>query len=595
MTPVVRPAWQQALILLSATVVTTTVFATLYIGRALFVPIAMAVFFTYVLAPVVSYFQRRGLPRTAAVIITVLLAVVSFVGASVLVSRELTGLSQTVADNGPAIRDKIANAKAGIVGSTDSPLRRVIEDVENVVSPKDPQAQSVVLEPRRSAWSGSLETIIAPATEAFAQAGFTFILLVFMLLSKTDLADRLLRLVGDGRMTVTTRAMAEASQRISRYLFRQLVVNVTFGLYITAALHFAGLKYALLWGAIIMVMRYVPYIGTWLGAIPPVLFAFAVGPDWTLTAFTAGIILGSEMLVNNFVEPRVYGHSLGVSEVAQLISAAFWSFLWGPVGLILSGPITTCLYVLGRHAPSFKFLEVLLGNEPPLAPGMALFQRLSAKDQDEALRTLRKAIPDHATPAALLDEVFVPALAQVKKAMLEGEHDADDERRIQAIAREVLDDTLDETRPVENKPAFEERVRVLACPAQDEFDRLVLDALTAQLPLGQWETRTAAGATLMSELLEEAAAYDPQVVLIGTLPPGGTAHARYLVKRLRQRLPAAHIVLGRWHDDEARKDEWTAVGADYLATTLPDAAAHLAEWRPVLKQSDEVRIVPAAA
>lgn len=588
MTTATRPAWQKSIITLSAVVTTAIILSILYVGRVVLIPIAMAIFLTYVLSPVVVFLQRRGLGRSPAVILTVAAALGLFLGTSFLITRELASLSTTLAANSESIKAKVASVRSSLIGSTDSPLTLLMDDIDKLINPKKEEpGATVVMEPRQSSWTPSVSAVLGPVTEAFGQAAFSFILVVFMLLAKTDLADRVFRLLGENQMTVATRAMHDASERVSKYLFWQFVLNFSFGLIVAAVLFGIGLKYSLLWGFLIFLMRYVPYIGTWIGIIPPVLFAIATGPDWVLPLATGGIIVGMEMLVNNFLEPYLYGKSHGISEVAQLISAAIWSFLWGPVGLILSGPITTCLLVLGRHAPSFRFLEILLGSQPALSPAMALFQRLASKDQDEALRTLQRSMKDR-DAIAVFDDVFLPALAQVKTSRISGQIDPEDDVAVTAVAREILDDTLEEIRPApRGDEEFTERVRILASPAQDELDRLSLDAVISQLPAAHWEVRVSSVTTLTAELLADAAAFDPQVIVIGSLPPGGVAHARYLAKRLRQRFPDAHLLVGRWNDEQLNATEWEAAGCNASAGSVRDAVKHLEAWRPIFQERDE--------
>ena len=216
--------------------------------------------------------------------------------------------------------------------------------------------------------AGRLEGFISPAVEVFGQAGFAALLAVFMLLKKEDLRNRLIRLTGETQITTATKAMDDASKRISRYLFTQLVINAVFGVLITLALFILGVKYALLWGFLASVMRYVPYLGTWVGLIPPVVFSLATTTGWWQPLAVILVYGSLEVIANNVFEPWLYGTSLGMSEVAQLVAAGFWSMLWGPIGLILSGPLTTCLLVLGKYVPALKFLDVLLGKEPPLTP-----------------------------------------------------------------------------------------------------------------------------------------------------------------------------------------------------------------------------------
>ncbi len=594
MTPARRPDWQTAILTLSSVVTATIIFWVLYVGRVVLIPIALAIFFTYVLAPVVSFLQKRHVPRAIAVIITVAGSVAFFVLGSYIVTRELGSLSQTIANNSEQIKVKIDSIKAKLSGQGDARINKLLEDLDKKLLTSEPSGDAIVVETRKSSWSVDPEKIVNPVAENLALAGFSFVLVIFMLLAKTDLADRVLRLIGDGQVTTTTRAMADASKRISKYLFRQLLINVTFGVFIATALYCIGLEYSLLWGAIITVMRYVPYIGTWIGVIPPTIFAFAISPDWYLPLATFGIIVGCELIVNNFVEPKIYGASLGVSEVAQLISAAIWSFLWGPVGLILSGPITTCLLVLGRHSPRFRFLEILLGDQPPLTPGLALYQRLASRDQDEALRTLRSAMRKD-DPARVFDEAFVPAVIQVKTAQAEGIIDLDHDKQLVRISEEILDEIIEEQRkePLTVSDGVQ-RIRLLACPSQDDYDRLSIEMLVAQLPSTRWDVRVTAVSTLTSEVLADAIDFDPQVIVIASLPPGGRAHARYLCKRLRARFPDDHILVGRWGSTGEDNALWEQAGANAVDTEILEGVRHLNLWEPVFQaehNSDVVRVL----
>jgi hypothetical protein len=445
----------------------------------------------------------------------------------------------------------------------------------------------VVVEPS-SSWLSRADTLAGPISEGLGQAAFAFVLVVFMLLAKDDLQDRLMRLVGDGGLTSATRATGEATRRISRYLFSQMILNAAFGLVCAFGLLLMRVDYALLWGFVAFLMRYVPFVGTWLGVIPPALFAFAVSDGWWQPVGVIALFLGLELFCNNVIEPKLYGVSLGVSEVALLVSAAFWAFLWGPIGLVLSGPITTCLVAVGKFIPQLRFLAVLFGTEPPLTPAVALFQRLLARNQDEAVRVVEAAIPER-DPDPVFDTTVIPALTLVKQARYEGQFEPDEEREVFAIVREVLDEVAlgVRTRGGDGSAADAagagNRIRVLACPAADEADRLSLEALAAILPESRWEVRVTAVDTLTSELLEVARGFSPHVLCIGALPPDGVAHVRYLCKRLRARFPDTHILVGRWGDPAVGtlSEQFTAAGASAVEGSLVSARNLLTGWLPV--------------
>jgi hypothetical protein len=375
-----------------------------------------------------------------------------------------------------------------------------------------------------------------------------------------------------------------------------MLLNVSFGIVVAIGLFFLGVKYVLLWGFIATVLRYVPYVGSWVALILPALFTFAISDGWWQVIGVIALFGVLELICNNVFEPRLYGASLGASEVALLVSAAVWAFLWGPIGLFLSGPITSCLIALGKHLPEFRFLHVLLGVDPPLTPAVALYQRLMARNQDEAVRVIEAGLAKD-TPEVVFDTTVIPALSLVKQAKHDGEYDADDERQVLHIAREVIDEVAVDTRNVDTAAAGGERVRVLACPASDEADRLSLEVLADILPENRWEVKVAGVGTLTSELIDEADRFAPHVICVGALPPNGIAHVRYLCKRLRARFPDTHILVGRWGDADVSglTDRFIAAGASAVEGSLLSARNLLNGWLPVFSDDAEKAVSSPSA
>ena len=576
--------WQRALVALSATVVGAAIIAVLYFARVVFIPLALAIFLAFVLTPVVTRLHRR-VGRTTAVIVTVTLLVLVTFGVGALIAQQVGQLAQTIPDRREAILAKVTAAKAWVVGDGENRFSQLLDDLNDILAPKSSRQTPVVVEPA-SGLSSQLDGYISPVTEMIGQAAFTFILTGFILLKREDLRNRMIRLLGEGRVTATTKAVDDASQRISRYLLSQFLVNTTFGAVITLGLLALGVKYALLWGFIATIMRYVPYIGTWVGLIPPVLFSFATAPEWGggwgQPLSVLALFLGLEAFCNNIVEPKVYGQSMGLSEVAQLVMAAFWAFLWGPIGLILSGPLTVCLLVLGRHVRRFDYLAVLLGDEPALDPRVAFYQRLTARDQDEAADVAAEAAKA-TSPEAAFDDVIVPALCLARRDRDDGALDPADLQFVVRAAREVAEEVAD-LREVPTGAPGEDRVRVLLCAARDGAEQVAAELLGLTLDSNRWEVKVAGDETLASELVEMVADFRPAVVVISTLPPGGMSHARYLVTRLRQRFPQVKVVVGRWGCEET-EDQVRAEplkNTDGVDRTLADTRKRLNELHPLL-------------
>ena len=590
--------WQRALTTLTTTVVIVVVVAVLYLARAIFIPVGLAIFLAFVLSPVVTRLQHRGLGRKLSVVVTMSLLLVVVAGVGALITQQVMRLAQTLPERREAIKAKIVTAKAWLVGDGESRLGSLIQDVSDAVAPQQP-VQRVQVEPPGGV-ADQVGTYLTPAAEFLGQAAFVFILTLFMLVKREDLRNRLIRLlVGDGKVTTTTRAVDDASVRISRYLFMQVLINTGFGILIALGLFVLGVDYALLWGFIASVMRYVPYIGTPIGLIPPVLFSFATAPEWgggwgqPLAVLALFVVL--EIIGNNVFEPWLYGKSMGLSEVAQIISAGFWAFLWGPIGLILSGPVMVCLLVLGRHVKRFQSLAVLLGDQPALAPRVAFYQRLTARDQDEAA-DVALAVAKESGPDAAIEEVIVPALCIARRDLEDGDLDATDFRFAVTAAREVLAEVGD-LREAGAGEYREDRVRVLVSPTRDEAEHVAAEALAATLDPARWEVRVAGDEMLASELIAAAEEFAPAVVVLVALPPGGLSHCRYLVNRLRARQPEVRVLVGRWSggaEGEVREPAGGITGAEGVDESLSATRTRLAGLLPVLT-AEEAKQSPTVA
>jgi predicted PurR-regulated permease PerM len=576
------PPWQQALIVLAGTAVAFLAVAALSWGRAILLPIATAVFLAFVLSPVVRAFRRRGMPRVPAIVLTVVAAVAAAGAIVWLVGRELSALTLTLPDHQDRIVRKVAAVKRWFDTEDADRLNRLVEEVSSAGGPPvTPGQVPVVVETEPNRWKAWLDRLIGPVAEVLTGAGFTAVLVVFFLFKKEDLRDRLIRLVGGGRVTTATKALDDASRRVSRYLLTQFLFNATFGAVVAAGLYLLGVQFALLWGFLIALMRYVPYLGTWVGVIPPTVYAFAVTDTWWQPLGVLVLVLGSEVVANNFIEPVVYGASLGLSNVAQVVAAGFWAFLWGPVGLILSGPLSACLLVLGKHIPALKFLDVLLGDDPPLDGGTRLYQRLVARDEAEVARVLRAAAADGLEPA--FDGGVIPALRLTKEASVSGELTPAAAAACLDTLRDALDDVPEPDRPT--GPAAATRPRILVIPAKDDADELACELLARVLPAERWDVTIASAATLTGELAKSLPAIDPAVVVIGSVPPGGVSHVRYLCKRLRPRFPGRRLIVGRWGGELDPSDyvaRLRTAGADEVTTSLAETHRNVAAWFPVV-------------
>ena len=430
--------------------------AALYFGKDIFLPLAVAVLLTFALAPVVSWLRRLRMPRVAAVLAVVIGAFTAIGIFGAVVATQLGALAENLPYYQSNIEAKVravrdVNIGDGIFDRVSKLLKRLGREIQRDDSSApgrtDTEPQSVnplpveVVPPKPQPLE-VLQTIIGPLIDPLATGGIILVVVIFMLMKREDLRDRFIRLVGAADLHRTTEALQDAGRRVGQYLLMQLVVNVTYAVPISLGLWIIGVPNALLWGLLALVLRFVPYIGPVIAAILPLVVALAVDPGWTMVLWTAALFIVIELVSNNVVEPWLYGSRTGLSPLAIIVAAIFWTWLWGPLGLLLSTPLTVCLVVLGRHVPQFEFLDVLLGSEPVLEPHEALYQRLLAGDPDEATDRAEAFLAE-SDLVTFYETVAIPAL-------LLGEYDRargvmlDDRRGRVAEGAMTLVDNLEE-------------------------------------------------------------------------------------------------------------------------------------------------------
>ncbi len=590
--------WQRALTTLSALAVFATVITALYWARSVFIPVTLAVFLAFVLSPLVVWLRRLGLGKAPTVLAAVAVAGLLVLSTIGIVAWQLTELTQTLPDRTERIKTKLSPVKDLFGSGENNRYTRMIDDLSGIVSPPpaalDADVRKVAVVAPSKPWIARASDYFGPLTEIFGQAAFALVLTVFILWKRDDLRNRLIRLIGDSRLTTATKAVDDASRRISRYLLMQLIINSTFGVLITVTMFIIGVPYALLWGVVAALMRYIPYLGTWLGLLPAVLITLAyTDGGWEPIAVIV-VYASLELACNNYFEPKLYGSSMGISEVAQLVSAAFWAFLWGPIGLILSGPLTVCLLVLGKYVSGLRFFEILLGDEEVLSADLRFYQRLAARDQDEAWDIIREEAKTK-TSLEIVDGIVIPALTYMKRDADAGDLTGDHSSRMMAMTREIADDLIEMTDPVAAAPPEAipqiEKVRVLIVPAKDTSDEAACTMLQKSLDPRRWEADVSAVAQLTSEVVARAAEFNPAVIVICSLPPGGLSHTRYVCKRIAREVGKARIVVCRiatmaYPADSAA--EITAAGATHITSTVAETVHHLQTWMAALDTQQKV-------
>jgi predicted PurR-regulated permease PerM len=396
------------------------VIASLYWAQTVLIPIALSIMLTFLLSPVASALERTGMGRLPSVILIVVLTFSLFATIGWVVSIEFTNLGNELPKYTGNIRQKISDVRGAGKGGALENVQKAIDEVKNEIQKKEEPVKDkekprpVVVEPQESSRFWPIPLVSAAMLEPLAAAGLVIVLVVFMLIQREDLRNRLIRLVGYGRLTFTTRALEEAGQRISRYLLMQTIINSSFGLAVGLALYLIGVPYAVLWGFFAALLRFIPYVGAFAAASMPSALSLAVFEGWLWPILVVGILVALELSCSMILEPLIYSESAGVSGVGLLVAVAFWTWLWGPVGLLLATPLTVCVVVLSKYVPGIDFIGVLISDQPAMESNISYYQRLLAMDQAEASEIVEEYLKTQ-PQEQLFDGVLVPALNYARR------------------------------------------------------------------------------------------------------------------------------------------------------------------------------------
>jgi predicted PurR-regulated permease PerM len=609
-------------------VLAVIIIAMLYFGREIFVPIALAILLSFVLAPLVGILQRIRVPRGLAVVSVVILAFAFIFAMGSLLATQLTQLAGDLPRYQSTIREKIQSfrdtkAGRGTLERASDMLKDLSKELDkpkdaasarsptSIVGPNAPAPLTPVPVEVRQPDPGALENLralISPLVHPLATTGIIIIFVIFILLQREDLRNRLIRLAGSYDLQRTTAALDDAARRLSRLFLTQLIVNGAFGVVIGTGLWLIGIPSAILWGILAAALRFVPYIGAVIAAAFPLALAVAVDPSWSMLLWTLGLFLVVEPVVSHVIEPMVYGHSTGLSPVAVVASATFWTALWGPIGLVLSTPLTVCLVVLGRHVERLEFLDVMFGDRPALSPPEIFYQRMLAGDPTEAAEKAEEFLKERSL-ASYYDEVPLKGLqlAQVDAARgaLDGERlikirdavsefvsdisDQDDrppsktnsttDAEVSSTVESVAENAALESLLIlskENLPAEWQGEHPILCVAGrspiDEAAAIMLAQLTTAHGLG---ARVEGAESLSSTNIFRLDTTGVAIVCLVYLDATAPAHMRYAVRRLRRKLPEATIILCclvKDVDSAALEQLRDGAKADLAAASLGDAA-----------------------
>ncbi|HUG93421.1 MAG TPA: AI-2E family transporter [Planctomycetaceae bacterium] len=597
--PVAKPSWMLTLASISVVV------AALYLAKAVLIPLTVAVLLSFLLSSVCDWLERRGLPRTPAVLMTVALGFTVLGGVAWTSAVQITHLAPKLPQYQNNLRAKLnavneyAVAALSTVTRTTQEMDQDLSTSEQAATPRGtnalPFSVRVVSSPASplQVFGGVFGTVL----EMLATTGIVFVLVVYFLVRRDDLRDRCLHLFGKGHVTLTTQTLEDAGARVRSYLSMLLVINVSYGVSVGIGLSLIGVPNAVLWGILATVLRFIPYIGPWIAAAMPVGLSMAISPGWVTPLLTVGLFVVLELFSNNVLEPWLYGKSTGVSAAAVLVAAVFWMWLWGPVGLLLATPLTVCLLVVGKSVPQLSFLDILLGSEPVFEPHARVYQRLLAGDQEEAAEVLEECLESQSL-VEVYDTVLIPALALAETHWQLGELN---DRKHDFITQSLKELIQIRGERLREAPADEEAdaapmadgdshavdlpetpgLGILCLPARTEADEIASLILAQILQATHCVVQSVPVTSQASEMADLVEQHEADVVCISATPPAAVMHARYLCKQLRGRFPELTLVVGLWdaQGDLNKARERIGCGATVVAT-LADAQEHMRRLIP---------------
>ena len=594
--------------------------ATLYFGKEVLVPITLALLLAFVLAPLVGLLRRLRLGRIPAVLLAVLTAVGLVLAIGSVIGSQIAQLTTSLPQYATTVEQKVNNVRQATIGRLSRFTDRIgnragTPEANAPASTQAPTAPQAAPAPASSQSSTNplefAERYLSPILSPLATFGIIFVVAVFALMQQEDLRDRMIRLFGSTDMHRTTVAIDDGGRRLSRYFLTQLSINAGFGVVIGAGLFFIGVPNPVLWGILSGLMRFVPYVGSFIAILLPFALAAAVDPGWSMPLWTLGLFVVAEGLTGQIIEPLVYGHSTGLSAFSVIVAAIFWSWLWGPIGLILSTPLTLCLVTLGRHVDGLEFLDVLLGDTPALTPTEGFYQRILTGDvdemQDEAERTLKqRSLSTYYDEVALkglqlaandsqrgvLNHAQLDRVKNTIKALVDGlaDHDdvqppekppnPDDSATGPAPHRRNLPNNPnpDGMAPplADRAPAWRSEKPVLCIAGRGPLDEAASTMLVQLLGKHGLGARLAPYEAVSRDRVETLDVTGVAMACVSYLDISGSpAHLRYLTQRLRRRLaPGTPILVGLWPTQDAAltdKTTQSAIGADCFASSLRDA------------------------
>jgi len=583
--------------------------AVLYFVRDLFIPLAFAVILTFLLTPIVDGLRRLRLRRVLASLMALGLTFVVVVVALAVVTTQLADVADKLPNYQANIETRLEKMRGpNMLGGLTRGVRSVTKEISSVKAassgPGGPAGGTAglsastqkplpvqVVPPPESEWT-TIHDLVGPVLGPIGMAGVVLVFTAFILLRREDVRDRLIKLAGISKISVTTRALEDAEERVGHYLRFALLINCCFGCYIALGLWLIGLPSVVLWGIIAAAMRFVPYAGILISCAFPLVLSLAIFPGWEKPVLVVLLFFVPEVLIGNVVEPVVYGANTGTSPLGLLVAAVFWTVLWGPLGLVLSTPLTVCVLVLGRHVPQLSFLHVMLAQEPGLTEEARLYGRLLAADQSESQKLVDQMLEEKSL-VETYDELLIPVLRLAEQDRHKGSLEATQADALFDGIKQIITEIGNRLEAKQQSPDDAERApgepMLLKKPVPENDQEIICMAV-----LDEADEISAKMLTQVLQRHECPCAYFPpgsnrewgensdEIIFLSALPPFAFVNARRHCARIRRQLPSSTIIVGMWgasEDPETMKGRFGSAKPDYLVTRLADALELVTETR----------------
>ncbi len=565
------------------------VVAALYLAREILIPFSLAILVSFCLAPAVLRIERLRVPRVIAVSLVCLTAFTLVGMLGWIMSKQFVELTAQLPQYRTTIMEK-ADFLQWQVGNAVSKAARTAKVLDTPLG-DGATADKLALDQSFSNRNTPIPveivqdrfdpvdligTTLGSLLHPLLTTGLVIVFTIFILINREDLRNRFIRLVAHGELIRTTKALEETTRRVSKYLLSHLMLNMIHGVLVTIGLHFLGLPNALFWGILAGIMRFIPYIGPWVTSLLPIALSFAIFDNWTQPLAVIGFLVALELVSNNILEPWFYANGTGLSPIAVLIAALFWTWLWGAVGLVMSVPLTVCLVVMGRHVHQGKFLYILLGDQPMLSPSDRLYQRLLSMDPQEAQTIINDYLKEKPR-VELFDSVIIPALVLCERDRRRGVLDRALYSYVVQMSRDLIEDLAD-PQEVPGEPQAREDRLVISLPLTEDTEEVAALMVAKHMEHAGYRVELLSNQLLVSEMVAYIEEHYPIALCLAMLPPFAFTRLRYVLKRLHARFPELKIIVGLWSapfDVQLTKKRLEAAGVSGVVTEIGDVLALL--------------------